>query len=415
MKVALYGNICNNMYGLAKALKKKSKFEVCVFIDEGSHLQMSPESEDPELAMGYPNWIKLGDYTNAQTLTIPFLSPLVKEFNKFDLVIVSGDGPLYAQFSKTPFVFFVTGGDLTVTPFPWVFRRSYKTCVQKLASFIIGFWQRRAMSKVLSFWAQPFSPYTLTFERLKIHSTKRVVTKFPLSIDTDKFSPSTQIESPADPQWLAKRSEFDFVVFHPSRLMIKNSSELIASGQWKQNDELIRGFADFCRRHPAAKPLLALIDRDASPDREIAKALIQELNIENHVYWIKPPQASGLTRNELIYFYKDCDIVADDFGAGWFGGVVLEGLSLEKPTLCYIDELAMKQMYPWHPIISVRTKSEISDKLTDLYKNPELRLNLGRKGRQWVLDFHSPDKIADSFAEQVQNLEPQLFDYRKNL
>ena len=49
--------------------------------------------------------------------------------------------------------------------------------------------------------------------------------------------------------------------------------------------------------------------------------------------------------------YHRSDVVADEFGVGWFGYVTLEGLASSRPVLCHLDEQVMATMYPEHPIL----------------------------------------------------------------
>jgi hypothetical protein len=69
-----------------------------------------------------------------------------------------------------------------------------------------------------------------------------------------------------------------------------------------------------------------LIDRGASPDVDQAKDIVRQLGIEQYVQWLKGPHPYGFDRAELLPLYSVADVVVDEFGIGWFGSVVIEGL-----------------------------------------------------------------------------------------
>ena len=147
-----------------------------------------------------------------------------------------------------------------------------------------------------------------------------------------------------------------------------------------------------------------LIDHSYSPDLQLAKELIHRLGIEKHVVWLKGPHDRGFDRTAIIPFYAAADVVADEFGIGWFGSVVVEGLAMGKPVLCHVDEDVMKQLYPWHPILSPRTPDEIASTLGELYRDPEARLRRGERGRAWAVEFHSLEQAAARYVRQIEEV-----------
>jgi glycosyltransferase involved in cell wall biosynthesis len=132
--------------------------------------------------------------------------------------------------------------------------------------------------------------------------------------------------------------------------------------------------------------------------------LIRRLGIERQVVWLKPPRTFGFTRHEMMAIYAAAGAVADDFALGWFGSIVIEGLASSKPTICYVDEEAMRTMYAWHPILSTNTPDGVAAILGRLAGDDELRRTMGAKGRQWIRDFHSPEAAAAAYAERLMHL-----------
>ncbi len=197
------------------------------------------------------------------------------------------------------------------------------------------------------------------------------------------------------------RAESNFVVFHPSRIILDDGREMRESGQWKGNDRLIRGFADLAARRPDLRPVLAMPDRTESPGVPEAKALVEELGVGDRVRWLVPPDPRGFKRSELLELYAVADVVPDDFGVGWFGAVVIEALSMEVPVLSYLDEEIMLRLYPEHPIVVVREPKEISAALERLADDPAERRRLGTEGRRWVIEHHSHAALAQRFTQEA--------------
>ena len=402
--IGLFGNTCNNLYQLAKVLRAENVADAHLYIDVRSDPQQLPESDDPALKGNYPEWIHFGRYITPKTVIMPWRSPLVAQLNKHDLVLVSHFGPLFTQFCKRPAAFFAGGADLTVHPFaPEFLFLYYPSLHDKLGALFMSFWQKRGLRKMTQIWSQPFAPFRAALERLGISDKQAEGAYFPVIIDPKRFAriALSEIESK---QARDLRNNYDFILFHPSRLMISAHPKMRATGNWKQNDLLIRGFADFVRKNPGKRLALVIIDRPASTDTELARKVVNEEQIENSVVWLKPPREFGYSRDELREFYSISDAVADDFGVGWFGSVVLEGLCAGVNVLCYVDKEAMSKIYPWHPIHSTHSRQEIERILTKLLIDQEYKYLHAQRGPAWVAEFHSQAAVQERYVRSMRGL-----------
>lgn len=401
----MFGNIANTHYQIAKALRAHSDLDVHLYVDEGHHPAMLPESDDPAGFERYPPWIHKGNYLGPGRYLFPWTSPLIRELAQFDLVIASGEGPIFAQFCGIPWCFYVSGSDLTMLPFIRRFWSRHRGARAKAANIALAMWQRRAIRRASEIWSQPFQPFRDALTRLGVSAARVAPEYFPVVIDTQLFSADSTVGTPFA---IDLRRDHDFVVFHPSRLMISAESALREAGQWKQNDLLIRAFARFVRKGLARTPVLLIPDRGDSPDVAVARVLIAQLDIGSHVVWLRPPRLSGYTRGEMVSFYRIADVVADDFGAGWFGAVALEALAMERPVVTYLDQVAMRMLYPWHPMLSASTEDELVDLLTRLYAAPDLRRDVGRRGRAWIEEFHREEAAAARYVRNVRSATTRL-------
>lgn len=403
MKIALYGNTCNNFFAVARALRGSSDIDVHLYIDDSAPSNQRPESDAPDLRSGYPDWIHKGPYRTTLSRLWPRTSPLVRELERYDLVMVSGHGVQLAPFVHRPFIFYATGWDLTVAPFPFRFMSRPTGAIEHLSALLNGIWQRRGIAAVWQIWSQPFAPFQTALRRLGVPETRVAPGYFPIMIDTDLFRNDESARHSDDPNIRRLLNGHDFIVFHPSRMMTNDGRPYVDAGQWKGNDRLLEGFARFVAANPDARPVLALVDRGT--DRVTAQPLIKSLGIEQSVVWLTPSHAEGFERNEMVPFYSVSDVVADEFGIGWFGSIVVEGLSMGKPVLCYLDDPVMKTLYPWHPVLTPRTPTEIAACIGELYRDAEARRHRGNEGRRWAEEFHSIDHAAGRYAAQLMDLE----------
>ncbi|EAY29761.1 glycosyltransferase [Microscilla marina] len=407
MKIAFLGNVANNFYVIVKALRQHSDIDAHLYLGKTVDYQERPENEDPELKNNYPTWIHSYENWDAKNLLKFWDKKLPKELSTYDAVVLSSVYVGLAPSIKTQTIFFVTGGDLTVTPFPYQFSFLYKSIPKKLKAVFLGQFQKRGIKKVNNIWTQPFFPFKNALQKLSVQEEQVKHIYFPLIIDTDVFKEDKTAHSLPDHNIKKIADHFNFVLFHPSRLMINPNPNLKETGQWKQNDLLLKAFAHFIKKNNIKDASIAMPDRTASPDVDTAKQLIQDLGIEQNVVWLKANNPEGFTRNELIKFYSIADVVSDDFGIGWFGSIVLEAFAIGKPVVSYVDEQVMKELYDWHPILSSNTVEGVSNYLEKLYFDKEYAHKQGLKGKEWINAFHSKKSATHIYVNQFVKMFSQ--------
>jgi glycosyltransferase involved in cell wall biosynthesis len=389
MRVAFYGNVCNNFYTLAKALRNELGIDAHLYLHNEVDIQNRPESDDPELKDNYPNWIHLSDDWNILPFLKKFDRCFINELNQYDAVFFSELGVILAPYLKAKSLFYVTGGDLTQVPFPGKYADKFNTVKSRLAWEYIGFMQRRGIRKATKILSQPFSPFAHALKELHVNGNQVSNCYFPILMDLDVIKSNENALEEIDDFNRSLLAPFRFIIFHPSRIMLRQTKALVDSGQWKGNDNLFRGLALFIQKYKVKDACIAMPDRIYSADRDQAKEIIRELGIEDNIVWLKPPTPEGFPRKELMNFYSISNIVADEFATGWFGSIVVEGMACGKPTFCYVDETVMKQLYPWHSIISVKEPGEIAEKIAEFYFDPQKAKEHGELSRKWATEFHS--------------------------
>ena len=405
ISVAFYGNTCNNHYQIAKALRKFSNINAHVFLDESHGFQMLPESDDSELKDNYPDWIHKKVCISNLHYLIPWKAPLIEDLKKFDIVVLSFDGLIIAPYLKTVTIFYVTGGDLTISPFPFDAFSYYDSFAKKVGAIVRGWRQKKGIESVDQIWSQPFSPFIDAQNKLAVESKVSPV-YFPVVMDANNtFSPSNMGERDEEIDVILRElgRKFDRYLFFPSRIKVDESPFMRSTGQWKNNNLFLEAVALFVEKHRETKIGLVLIDKiDGADNKDYVtiKNKIKDLGIEQCVEWLKPNNKGGFKRNQLVHLYMNCFAVADDFGVGWFGSIVLEGLSMSKPVFCYVDEVGMKKLYPWHPILSMRNPEEIAKTINKLIEDEMFYDRVGKAGRNWIMQYHDSLNVGKIYVER---------------
>ena len=403
MRVAFYGNICNILYQIAKAVRAHSDIDAHLFVNVNDHLQLLPESDDPELANAMPDWIHRGDYQHRGWFMAPWKSSLVPLLKDFDLIVTGDTGPMIAQFAGKPMVFMAMGGDLTAYPFPLRYLYLYASMKDRAGVMLKGLWQRRALHRMIEIWSPPFHPFMNALQTLRIDARQISQQYFPVAID------ARQVAWRAAPQTIPAELHFPadapkpLLIFHPTRIRIDDHSAKGGQGQSKGNLALLEGFAQFIRNSASKNVRLVLIDREVYGDNPKAKRWIAQAGIEPYVIWLKPSRPTGFIRNELVDIYSLCDVVADQFGdIGGFGCIALEACACARPVVTRIDETIVSRLYPWHPLLNAATPAEIAARFEDLQRHPETIAEKGAQGRRWIEQFHSHEATGSLYAARLR-------------
>lgn len=429
VRVAFVGNIANNFFREVSALQdsKLIKADLFLYQDENTPNTEFPESDAPGLV--YPDWIEfLPAYRWATYAAVLSSYPLLKAWNKsidrvaeqldrYDLCVFSGPELLLLPFLKTKTLFRATGSDLTMFPVmspdeffslrpkgkpDW--QRGFLSSLKKIVEFYVRRKAYRNAIRKATYLQGGFQPYDWAFDRLK-RVNGQPVSFLRLAIDTDRFKRSREKAEVADKRW--GLSDKEFIVFMPSRVMLRESSLHRATGQWKGSDQAILGFKkliEMLGEEAAEGVVLVLPDRTRSDDLDAAKQLVDQLSISDHVQFVKGNNAGGLTRSELITLYSRADVVMDDFGAGWYGSVVVESLSCGCPTVSYVRDTDMRNISPWHPIQVARFADDIADTLHRLHNDADLRSQVGKKSREWIKQYHSSEAIKAIYEREIPSL-----------
>ena len=179
----------------------------------------------------------------------------------------------------------------------------------------------------------------------------------------------------------------EFLVFFPTRHDWVHGTGYADKG----NDVLLRAAS----RLAAAGRRLGLVLCAWGQNVSESRALISELGLLKFVRWIPP--ASALVYNR---YCQACDLVADQFKLGAFGGVLYKALCNKAPVLSYLNDSLMAKVYAkMPPILNGRTIDELEALLIHASENPAAMRALGNAGRQWVDQYHDGTQTLDRMLQ----------------
>jgi glycosyltransferase involved in cell wall biosynthesis len=152
-----------------------------------------------------------------------------------------------------------------------------------------------------------------------------------------------------------------------------------------QSDELFQALVDAAKIRPELR-FVFLAWGNSLPDFQ---AKIADLGMGNQFILLPP-----VGKKRLIDYYRSCDIVLDQFVYGYYGATGLEAASIGKPILIKLREEQYAPLYAGDvaPMINVSQPHEVFAALLRLVDNPDLRVQIGKDVRAWLLRNHGEEK-----------------------
>jgi hypothetical protein len=150
---------------------------------------------------------------------------------------------------------------------------------------------------------------------------------------------------------------------------------------------------------------------------------IELLRARGHA--IELVSVSGVPNSEVLALFASCDVVADQFIAGFHGYTALEAMALGKPVLCYLRNRQAVIDPENCPIINCSPDS-VEDVLAGLLDGRFDLADLGRRSRSYIEHYYSleavairlgrlyletaafPDRINRMISRRVAGLEARL-------
>lgn len=110
-----------------------------------------------------------------------------------------------------------------------------------------------------------------------------------------------------------------------------------------------------------------------------------------------------MKHEDVIKLYKHADIIIDQVLCGSYGLLSVESMALGKPVVTYIRQ-DLVSTFPLELPIMNGNPDNLYEQVKKLLENPELRRNLGVKGRHYAEMYHSHDIVVDQLLNIYSNL-----------
>jgi len=140
-------------------------------------------------------------------------------------------------------------------------------------------------------------------------------------------------------------------------------------------------------------------------DRNIkgTRYILQALERLKNYYQFDFRLLEKLSHDEVVHVTRGADIVIDQLLSGTYGIFALEAMALGKPVLCYIREDLIDKYPSELPIVNSNVTT-IADTLEKLLTDGTLRLELGKRGRQYVERYHDSKVVAKTLLDVYKSL-----------
>lgn len=362
MKVGLVLNMANNQWLIAKALRRAG-IEADLIISSRDFGMSFPHWEEAEISgvdpytariqdlskyYTLPGWVKVWDPSDLH-ISPQNVIDLLNMVKQYELLQLSVPSVIYLQFLGKKFIVHEAGW---LRNFPYL-----DGAAEKLA--------RRGYSKAECVVMTNADCYP---HLNKIRYRRQVF--IPFVIDIERYRP---LEQP--------RQDDTLTFFHPTRHV------------WnvKGNQRLLYAFAKFLENGYQAR--LVMMDWGTLEDAQLSKELVERLGIESHVRWLSP-----VSKPRLIQLYNSSDAVFDQFVLGCYGTTAPEAMACGKPVVMRLERSCNEECYgEFPPILNAESVDEIHEAMIAL-TDPNLRRKRGEAGRRYVIEHHSPDKVANQYA-----------------
>lgn len=365
-RVALIGNMNNNLYSLMRYLRDAGlDAHLFVYVTD----TFLPELDSPT-DLEYVHFMDL----RTRDVLASDLRRQQEQLDGFQVLVGCGLAPaLCARLGRSLDVFAPYGGDLVDLPFG-----QHGGLLHRMLWAPIHSLQRRGIrdSRITHMIGSVSQEYEEALSETGF-TGERWNEPLPLVYGPDFESQGTPFESeeitPTEAGGLVGVPiETTFLAFAHGRHHWGRSSDLNAKGC----EQLIRGWAEFVSREISIKPLLVLFEY--GPDVGRTKSLIAELDCEQSVAW-----QPKMPRRALMKGLATCDVVCGNFAHSYLSsGCYFEALVLGKPIIGYRSNEHLTTANAF-PILAAREPGDIADQLSWVARYSDDAAELGIAGREW--------------------------------
>ena len=327
MRIAFVGNQDNNAYRLCKWIRQRDIDAHLYMFPRENPTRSLPQQVDPDLADGYPPWIR--QYDDNTGLWPLRRGPIARRIDEdYRLVVTSGATGLLAagHFKQTPVAHMALGSEVSQFPL-WLWR--LRTPLKWRAASLI---MRRSLKRVSKIITLGFRPELIALDKLG-HSDKTVVWGWPEDpqgnrrrVDGEMLAGLTDIYSQYDRVflWTARLNFMDpSAVDYKGAERFLDALEMLAAGG-ECNFKAIVGQHGY--------------DVDEFKIRVARKGLADRIDFIEHIPFHQMLTYMSVPNGVVVS-------VLDTERGHIFGGIVREALSLGTPVISAADSDTVVRCY----------------------------------------------------------------------
>ncbi|MEP7282592.1 MAG: glycosyltransferase [Rubrivivax sp.] len=167
--------------------------------------------------------------------------------------------------------------------------------------------------------------------------------------------------------------------------------------EYKGNDLILRALARYRQRNPEVE--FHLFEKGPPADLALARRIIDELGLGPAIVWHRPTNLPG-----LLQLYEDGDVVVDQVGTHWMGGVGFYALYMGRPVIANARLDVFGPLWGTDPpILNAGTVDEIHDHLVRC-EDFEFRARLADAAHAFARDVLDTEavyrRLRDAVLEQ---------------
>lgn len=399
MRIGCIGNMNNNMFAIVRLLRDRGLDAHLLPLDhELDHFHPSADAFDLEYQR-YTRPLSWGAYPGF--LRTP-ASRIAAELSGFDALIGCGSAPAFLwKAGRALDIFVPYGDDVYDFPNPRVVNPRWQ--LQRVAF-------SRAQRAGIRAAAYMHMVYTNPESERIIERTGRRGPRLLLDVPmvyAPLYDPDGLRRYYDRSHWYHQfrriRQEHELVVFSHARhhwfdgQIDREGYEKI---NYKGNDRLIRGFAQFVTQSPGTRA--ALVTCEYGPSVLRSKALAHDLGVADRVFWFP-----RMLRKDIMIGLAHADFGAGEFGTSFFTcGTVYEALAMGRPLLHHRDDALYREAYPsMYPLVNANAPERIAETFHDFVRNPAPYRAMGAAGRRW-LEEHVITRPIDTYVQILTGARP---------
>jgi glycosyltransferase involved in cell wall biosynthesis len=383
-RIALLGNMNNNFFAIVRHLRDEGYDAHMFYRLAQEHFQPKADTFDLEYRQ-YCHEIQWKNNFSQENLTL-----IKKDLQGFDLFIGQGDEAALAKFAGVNFsVYYPYGSDF----YKFAHLPQEYSLKQRIYAH---FFDNRPFKDTKHGTLAKFIKQAITEAKFVfLDYTNELYEKKLLDLNLKgeyKNIPMPFIYSPknkpmansGDVHWKSVidsiRENNEFILLYHGRQEWKKALE------YKNNDftsknthHLIEGFGRFVNEHPSKTSKLVMLEYGG--DTENSKKLVEDLGITDKVIWMPK-----MYRKDLAYLIQNVDLCSGEFNLSYLTfGTIIEAMIQGKPVVHYrVDSLYSEKYGELYPLYNAREIQEIHNQINRAFLNPQERLEMGEKAKQWV-------------------------------